>query len=264
MKYLYLIFIAFAIVSCNPEPKGEKEQLRLEAESNDPTQPADTTNSVARDLDLSQIATYPQQVILNGMPQHRLVSIYKYLPKKKQTTRTYYESYGYDGRGDSWDEDGNDHFMPGIDLLFGYNLLNLAHYDMKSETLNYLFPRPVLIKSLYYPAYIQDSVGQKPNRKPITRDYFLVSVYDEDTNRDTLLNRHDLRRFYHFNAGCDVKTQLIPSDYSVVRSQYDSDNDVMYIYARHDDNKNGRSENTEALHVFWISLKAPAPAKRMY
>ncbi|MEJ0031062.1 MAG: hypothetical protein WDO15_12090 [Bacteroidota bacterium] len=100
----------------------------------------------------------------------------------------------------------------------------------------------MLVKSVYYPSYVQDSVGEKPNRKPIVRDYFLVSGYDEDTNGDTLLNRHDLRRFYHFNASCDVKTQIIPSDYNVLRSQYDSGNDVMYIYARHDDNKNGKSD----------------------
>lgn len=257
MKILNLLAIALIVFACGSK-SGNEEQIRFETSETEEGG-RDTTNSVTGGLELSQISTYPQRVILNGMPQHRLITIYKRQPPKAESRSI----YGYD-RGESWDEDQQQHYMPGLDLLFGYNLLNAAHYDMKSEKLNYLFPRPVLIKSIYYPSYVQDSVGDKPNRKPITRDYFLISAYDEDTNGDTLLNRHDLRRFYHFNASCDVKTQIIPADYSVQRSQYDFDNDVMYIYARHDDNKNGRSEDNEPLHVFWISLKAPAPAKRMY
>jgi hypothetical protein len=257
MKVFSLLALTLIVFACGSKSSTE-EQIRFESSVDTEEQERDTTNSVTGGLELSQISTYPQRIILNGMPQHRLVTIYKRLPPKESRS-----VYSYD-RGESWDEDQQQHYMPGIDLLFGYNLLGVAHYDMKSEKLNYLFPRPALIKSIYYPSYVQDSVGDKPNRKPITRDYFLISAYDEDTNGDTLLNRNDLRRFYHFNASCDVKTQIIPADYSVQRSQYDFDNDVMYIYARHDDNKNGRSEDNEALHVFWISLKAPAPAKRMY
>lgn len=259
MKLLPIFLFTFVLFSCkNNIPK--EEQIRYDEPS--ATEERDTVNSVTGGLELEHIATYPQRVILNGMPQHRLVTIYKYIPPKRETrVEKFYSSFE---SGEYWDDSQNQHFMPGLDLLFGYNLLNLAHYDMKSEKLNYLFPRPVLVKSVYYPSFIQDSVGEKPNRKPIVRDYFLVSAYDEDTNGDTLLNRHDLRRFYHFNASCDVKTQLIPADYSVLRSEYDLDNDVMFIYARHDANKNGKSETNEPLHVFWISLKNPAPAKRMY
>lgn len=257
LRFSFLAAIVFLAASCSGN-KDTEEQIRYKL--SDIAEERDTTNSVAGGLELSQINTYPQRVILNGMDQHRLVTIYKYIPKKDD--RAGYDSYL--SRGESWNEDTYEHYMPGIDLLFGYNLLNVAHYDMRSEKLNYLFQRPVLIKSVYYPSYVQDSVGKKPNRQPIVRDYFLISAYDEDTNGDTLLNRYDLRRFYHFNASCDLRTQIIPKDYSVVRSQYDYANDVMYIYARHDDNNNGKSEDTEALHVFWIDLKAPAPAKRMY
>lgn len=150
--------------------------------------------------------------------------------------------------------------MPGFDIIYGYYLLNIAHYDMKSEKLNYLFEHPVLIKTLYYPSFNQDSL----NKKPINRDFYLVSVYDKDTNKDTMINRKDLRRFYLFDAGTRVKTQLVPDDYSVERSQYDPQNDVMYLFARQDVDKNGTIEEKEPLHVFWISLKAPAKAKLLY
>jgi Ca2+-binding EF-hand superfamily protein len=102
------------------------------------------------------------------------------------------------------------------------------------------------------------------HKQPINRNYYFVSVYDEDTNRDTLINRKDLRKFYHFDASGSVKTQLLPPHYSVFRSQYDSQNDVMYLFARFDTNKNGRTENKEPIHIFWLSLVDPQPAKRVY
>jgi len=144
--------------------------------------------------------------------------------------------------------------------LYGFNLLNIAHYDMKSEKLKFLFDRPALVKTLYYPSTVQDSI----DKKPINRDYYLISVYDEDTNKDTLINRKDLRKFYYFDASCTIKTQLVPNDYSVVRSQYDYKNDVMYIFAKQDTNKNGTGDIKEPTHIFWIDLKAPFKAKKMY
>jgi hypothetical protein len=99
---------------------------------------------------------------------------------------------------------------------------------------------------------------------PINRNYYLVSVYDEDCNKDGFINRFDLRRFYYVDGVNQVKIQLIPPDYSVTRSQYDFQNDVMYIFAGHDENKNNKWEVKEPIHIFWIDLKNPAVAKRLY
>jgi hypothetical protein len=150
--------------------------------------------------------------------------------------------------------------MPGIDLLYGYNLLNVGHYDVKTEKLNFLFDRPVLVKSLYYPSFEQDSI----DKKPIDRNYFFVSAYDSDTNGDTLINKSDLRRLYYFNADCTEKIQLLPAQYSAMRSQYDYGNDVMYVFARHDENNDGKAEKNEPIHIFWIDLKSPVLSKRLY
>lgn len=258
MRLLVILVYTISIVACSRDRVQEEQISALEEPT--PFNPEDTLNSVKNSLPLSAIVTYPQKVVLTGLPQHRLVSVYKQIPKEGKKNRATDWSNYYNDR-DGWESEEYQHYMPGLDLLFGYNLLNLAHYDMKSEQLNYLFNRPVLVKSFYYPSVKPDSVG---NRKPINRDYFFVSAFDEDTNNDTLINRHDLRRFYHFNASCDVKTQVIPPDYNVIRSQYDSGNDVMYIFARHDQNKNGKSEDREPVHVFWIDLKAAATAKRLY
>lgn len=215
-------------------------------------------NSVAGNLSMKQLLTYPDRVILTGMPAHRLLGIYKpVVPQggKLQDRLESFSSKSYDYHSDT-----ELHFMPGIDILYGYNLLNIVHYDFGSGKNNFLFSSPVLVKTLYYPSFVQDSV----DGKPIQRDYFLVSVYDEDTNHDSILNRSDLRHIYHFDAGCISKTALLPPGYSVSRSQYDAANDAMYLFARHDANGNGTEDESEPLQVFWISLKTPGKARLLY
>ena len=255
IQAVFALILSCGILSCS-RPVPAEEQLRVAISTAGEEARVDTTNSVPGNVSLEQMPTSPKRVVLTGLPQHRLVAVYKSTLKKAEVRSSYSSEY--------WESDEYTHFMPGLDLLFGYNLIKLSHYDMVSEKLNDLFDKPILVKSLYYPSWVQDSIGEKQNRKPITRDYFMVSAYDEDTNADTLINRHDLRRLYHFNAACTQKTMLLPPNYSVVRSQYDRDNDAMFVYAIHDANGNGRTENTEPTHVFWINLKSPAPAKRMY
>ena len=249
------LFLAF-LLSCSKDKSELKEEHVSILPSNSPIDVDSLGNSIQGNVSLNQIATTPQSVILTGIPDHRLITVYK--TKKDGNPRGSITKYSRDYYGEMPDKEY--HFMPGIDLIYGYNLINLAHYSFKTEKHNYLFNHPVLIKSIYYPSFNQDSL----NKKPINRDYYLVSVYDEDTNKDTLINKKDLRRFYHFTADCSVKTQIIPDDYSVVRSEYDSKNDVMYIFARRDTNKNGNSDKKEPLHIFWISLKSPSAGKLMY
>jgi hypothetical protein len=249
-----LLLILNLACSNNRNP-DKQEQIRIGDSLGEDSSDTTSANTIGVNMSLQQIAAYPQRVVLTGMPEHRLVTIYKSKTKEERGKKNSYRYY-YD---DSY-SDGVEHFMPGIDLLFGYNLLNIAHYDLKDEKLNFLFDRPVLVKSLYYPAFVQDSI----NKKPVNRDYYLVSVYDQDTNADSVINKSDLRRFYYFNASGEDKKKLIPHNYSVVRSQYDSQNDVMYIFARLDSNNNGRIDEQEPLHVFWINLKSPTTSKQLY
>lgn len=246
--------------NCNRNRNKGEEQIPIDisGETTDTLSTTDTLNAVAGNSSMKLLPSYPQEVILSGMPEHRLISIYKKRKSEHSNKGTdYLNSRGYEP---AYDADTYEHYMPGLDLQFGYNMLNLAYYHMPSGANHYLFPSPVLIKALYYPSFEPDSLY----KKPIRRDYFLVSVYDEDTNKDTLINRFDLRRFYHFDATCKVKTQLVPADHSVIRSEYDPLNDAMFIYARKDENKNGKQDPKEPMHVFWIDLKNPEKAKQVY
>jgi len=246
----YYFLLILVINGCTSKPEAP-EQLNLRS-----TVAHDTLLSNAIDGTLSpdQILTTPHRVVLTGMVNHRLITIYKLGFEKRVTEYNSYYDY------DPWYSDHQQHYMPGIDLISGYNLLNVGHYDITEEKLNLLFDKPVLVKSIYYPSFVQDSLDDKP----INRNYYLLSVYDEDTNRDSLIDNKDLRRFYQYPASGLQPLQVIPADYSVIRSQYDSGNDVMYIYARHDYDKNGLASDKEPVHIFWINLKQPALAKRMY
>lgn len=246
-----------SLSSCSGEDKKTKEEQIAAPDDSTDSGLSDTLQAVAGDVALSQLPSMPNAVILTGMPRHRLVTIYKDLPSS-QTAHDrnwfYKSSYDEDVSSQMW------HFMPGIDVLYGYHLLNIAHYDLSSGKLNYLFSHAALVKTLYYPSVEQDSL----NKKPVHRHYYMVSVYDEDTNKDSVITRLDLRRFYLFDSTSTRRTQLVPPDYSVIRSQYDAPNDVMYIYASFDANKNGTRDHGEPVSIFWFSLASPQKATRLY
>jgi hypothetical protein len=255
---LSILLVLIVFVSCHSRKESKLEQISVN--TREYSDISDTSlRSIQGNAAFNQIATRPNSVIMTGLPEHRLVTIYKSRgDDNAMQENTYSSRYSEDYYTEA--SEGVEHFMPGIEILYGYYLLNIAHYDLKTGKLNYFFEHPTLVKILYYPSFEQDSI----DKKPITRNYYLVSVYDEDTNKDTLINRKDLRRFYCFNADCTSKTQLIPADYSVMRSQYDSKNDIMYIFAKQDANKNGTGDKNEPVHVFWIDLKLPQQAKRLY
>lgn len=247
------LFLTLVITGCSTDNRGAKEEIRLVADSTT----VDSASSIS--LSASAIKTYPNEVLLTGLKEQRLITIYR---KVLDSQKNLIEQYA--GRStDYYDDYTRSHFsffMPGINLQLGYNLVNVAHYNFRTDKTTLLFEQPALIRSIYYPSFEQDSL----NDKPINRNYFFISVYNEDTNRDTLLNKSDLRRFIMFNADASEHKLLVPANYSVVRSQYDAGNDAMYIFARHDANNNGSSEPEEPLHVFWISLAKPEEGKRAY
>ncbi len=253
--------VVLLLVSCSNSKKEQKEeQINISSTVvNNDSETDSLLNSIKGNVSFNQIASTPNSVILTGLKEHRLVSIYK----SRKNEVSFDENIGYSSSYtvvDGQTIEIEKPFMPGIEVLYGYNLLNIAHYNMQTEKMNFMFQRPVLIKTLYYPSFIEDSL----DNMPIKRNYYLVTVYDDDSNKDSLINKKDLRRMYYFNNQCDVKIRLIPADYSVIRSQYDIRNDAMYVFARKDENKNGVSEKNEPIHIFWLNMKLPVTGKRLY
>jgi hypothetical protein len=210
---------------------------------------------VGLQIDSLKLETRPRNVLLTYNKEHRLTPIYK-VNYNKRTKKPYTGSNSYHTTWNEEYEDGNNwnhNFMPGFEAIYGYNFVNVSHYNNQTKTENKLFEKPVLIKTLYYPAFSKDTL----NFKPVQRKFYMVSVYDEDTNKDGFINVKDLRRFYHFDINGKNKKALIPKSYSVMSSEYDSANDFMYVFARKDKNKNGQMEVNEPTDIFWIDLNDP-------
>jgi hypothetical protein len=51
---------------------------------------------------------------------------------------------------------------------------------------------------------------------------------------------------------------------TIMLPEYDHGNDLMYIFARFDENGSGTIDKAEPLHVFMIDLNAATQAKRLY
>ncbi len=261
MRNVCTLLICFTIISfssCSRKKHYDKGfSVSPETETNDEKE----VNGIAQDS--ISIKTRPGSVLLTGYPEYRLTTIYKLNYDEKDDyyftgSNRFYRNYSELGHsdGNQW----NYNFMPGLQAVYGYNLINVSLKNVKTQKQKSLFESPVLIKTLYIPSFTQDTLFNKS----VKRDYYMISAYDEDTNEDGFINVNDLRRFYVFDINGGTKENLIPKDYSVVSSEYDCANDFMYVFAQLDENKNGQRDKIEKVHIFWIDLKNPRNNGQQY
>jgi len=207
--------------------------------------------------------TRPGNVLITGIPNYRLTTVYK-VNVNERTKTTYIGSIhyhsDYSGIENYFESNWNYNFIPGMEAAYGYNLVNIGYYDITTDERKTFFEDPVLIKTLYYPAFSKDTL----KGEPVNRDYFLVSAYNEDTNEDGWINMNDLRRFYLFDKNAVQQKVLVPENYSVIKSEYDPANDYMYVFAKWDEDQNGKPDDPEPIHVFWIDLANPMQTGRVY
>ena len=132
-------------------------------------------------------------------------------------------------------------------------MINVSHYNVKTDSENTLFDAPVLIKNFYFPTFKSDTL----NGEPVSRQNYFVSVYEQDTNGDGYITTKDLRRFYYFSLDGKDKEELVPKNFSTTNSEYDPANDRLYIFASEDKNNNGEYDFDDPNYIFWIDLKNP-------
>lgn len=257
IKVLKTIFLGLLLVACSNN-KVDKKGFQVREISEDET----GKKIVGLPIDSLTLETRPRNVLLTFDKRHRLTPIYK-VNYHKKTKKPFIGSnafhtqwYAEYDEGNNW----NQNFMPGFKAVYGYNFVNVSHYDNELGLENKLFDRPVLIKTLYYPSSSKDTL----NFNEVKRDYYMISVYDEDTNKDGYINMKDLRRFYLFDIHGKKIKELVPKDHSVMSSEYDSANDYMYIFARLDKNGNGQMESKEPINIFWIDLNDPHQIGKQY
>jgi hypothetical protein len=250
--------LVYLMTSCSNGKLEEKGFQVSPTSDNTENDPNDGLNR-----DSLKFETRPSNVLLTGVPNVRLTTIYKVNVNKKDNS-TFIGSnsfhYRYEETEGNIDNNWNNNLMPGLEGVYGYNLTNISYYDIKENKQKNFFEKPVLVRTLYYPAFSKDTL----NGKPVNREYFIVSVYNDDTNKDGFVNLKDLRRLYLFDINGIRQKALIPENYSVLKSEYDSDNDFMFVFAQLDNNSNGRQDEGEPIHIFWIDLKDPNKTGRQY
>lgn len=254
MKRLILLMISGLFVAGCSQTDEKKAELEKGFQVNEVSQDSTGKKELGVRMDITKLDTRPGEVIKTKHPEHRLTTVFlvniNHKTKKKYTGSNHSVwNWHYDElEGNNWQN-----YMPGFDAIQGYNMVNVSHHNTITNTENKLFEHPVLIRTLYYPAFSRDTL----KKEPVSRGYYMVSVYDEDTNEDGYINYLDLRRIYYFDINGLNKRNLVPKDYAVMSSQYDWDNDYMYIYARQDKNGNGQMESEEPTSIFWVDLKNP-------
>lgn len=262
MKNIHTIFamaILLTITSCKEEIHLEEKGFQVSPTS----EATEEDRATWINQDSLKFNTRPSNVIITNDPNIRLTTVYK-VNFNKNTKANFIGSNSYYGNyTDIVNQEGNRwnyNYMPGIVAVYGYNMVNISHYDIALNKQKNLFEKPVLIKTLYYPAYSKDTL----NYKPIKRNYFMVSVYNEDSNKDGFINIKDLRRLYLFNINGDKISALVPENYYVLKSEYDPENDFMYVFARLDENQNGQQDEAEPTHIYWVDLNDPTRSGRQY
>lgn len=261
MKNIYILIFSCTLILASGCSKKKHYEKGFSVSPETETIEEIEINGISQDS--ITINTRPSSVLLTGYPDYRLTTIYKLNYDKKDDyyytgSNRFYRNYselGYSD-GNQW----HYNFMPGLQAIYGYNLVNVSLKNVKTQDQNSLFEKPVLIKTLYIPSFTYDTLFNIP----VKRNYYMISAYDEDTNEDGYINANDLRRFYVFNINGKEKENLIPKDYSVVCSEYDCANDIMYVFAQLDENKNGQRDETEKVHIFWIDLKNPRNNGQQY
>lgn len=257
-KWALMAAVASLAVGCSNNSLEEKG-FRVD---NAGIEPGDSLGPLANKDDASSFATRPGGVLLTGVPNVRLTTVYKVnWTKDGKSTFTGSDNFHYSYRDeDDRENNWNYNLMPGLAAVYGYNLVNISHYDIQENRQKEFFEKPVLIRTVYYPSFSKDTL----NGKPVDRSFFMVSVYDEDTNGDGSIDLKDLRRFHLFDVNGARQKALIPENYTVLGSDYDQANDLMFVFAKLDANGNGGADESEPIHIHWVDLKDPQRTGRLY
>ena len=253
-----IILLSVIIIACSND-KLEKG-FSVNTVNEEDTEVIDGVNK-----SLDKLKVRPGDVLTTYHNEHRLTPVFLVNKRKDEKgtfigTPHFYSDYSNLSKSKTWGNNWHYNYLPGLEAMSGYNLVNVSHYNTITQKANNFFTEPVLVKTLYYPSYTKDTL----NFSPVQRDYYLVSAYTQDTNNDGYINEHDLRRFYYFPLEATKPTLLIPEQYAVVSSTYDSANDYLLVYAQLDEDKNSKRDAEEEQHVFWVDLKNPLNNGRMY
>jgi len=237
--------------SCGDNNKLDKKGFAVDPEALN----EDDGRPSGLNQDSLSFETQPGAVLLTGYPQYRLINRFKvnYTKKGKRFIGSNSFHHSYHDYPENGTNNWHHHFLPGLELVNGYNMVNMMVSDTGMTKAQTVFEKPVLIKNIYFPSLESDTL----NGKVILRDYYLISAYNEDSNKDGFINYKDLRKLYQVSLNGLNKKILTPKGFGVFGSKYDYVLDRMYVYMFQDANTNGTRDEAEPVSIYWISLKNP-------
>ena len=97
----------------------------------------------------------------------------------------------------------------------------------------------------------------------VLKNMTLVSVIQEDTNHDGLLNESDHELTYLSDLSFKKSVQITPPAVQLLGWDVDSQGEKLYLYVRKDSNKNGKYDNLDERSILFTSTKRPALAQRL-
>ncbi len=125
------------------------------------------------------------------------------------------------------------------------NIHNLKFQKHESDTITQLTDQTILINSVDFLREIFNNNKKK---------YLLYTVYDSDSNADQKINYQDLRSLYISEINGQEFNKLTPEfqeliDWKIIKSQ-----NRLYFRTIEDIDKNGKFDNEDKLHYFYIDF----------
>jgi hypothetical protein len=133
------------------------------------------------------------------------------------------------------------------DYLVG-NFINIV-FKHKSGQENKLTDKKIRIQSVNFLREIFRRTKQA---------YLLYTVYDRDTNGDKELNQSDLKAFYISNSDGTNFTKITKELHEFYDHNFIKDENRIYFRTLEDINKDGRLNNKDKFHYYYIDFNAEA------
>ena len=140
-RILIVLLLGLFSISCLDD-EIEKKGFQV----NEITEDESGQKIVGLQIDSLQLEIQPKEVLLTFNAEHRLTPIYK-VNYDKKTKRPWTGAVAHHTSWNYNTEDGNDwngHFMPGFEIVYGYNFVNVSHYNNATKRENKLFLNEVL------------------------------------------------------------------------------------------------------------------------
>ena len=102
------------------------------------------------------------------------------------------------------------------------------------------------------------------SKEDVGREERFLHIEVDSKDIDTLEEPKVLTNFKLVDKNGEKQDTLVGTNYSVYKSEYDPDNDLLYAFARLDLDNNGQIDDTEPIHIFGINLKNPSKHFQLY